>query len=113
MTPSTLFDAAMGACTIPFLAQGFNNPLVAASNYRVAPVCNVRLDSSWTAQFAVFRTDGNVKPFILQEEVPIQVDAIAEGSELEFNEHKHHYGIWASRNVGYGYWQHAVLVTMA
>ena len=37
--------------------------------------------------------------------------AMAEGSELEFNEDKHHYGISASRNVGYGYWQHGVLYT--
>jgi phage major head subunit gpT-like protein len=112
MVPSTLFNAAMGACAVPFLPQGMNNPLVAAGAYKVTPVSNVRLNASWTANFAVFRADGNVKPFIRQEELPIQVDAIAEGSELEFNEDKHHYGIKASRNVGYGYWQHGCLVTM-
>ena len=51
-------------------------------------------------------------PFIRQQEMPVQVDAIAEGSELEFNEKKHHYGVSASRNVGYGYWQHACLLQM-
>jgi len=40
------------------------------------------------------------------------VDAIAEGSELEFKEDVHQYGIKAMRNVGYGYWQKACLVTL-
>lgn len=113
MVPSTLFNAALGACSVPYLAQGMNNPLVAGNAYTVTPVSNVRLNSSWTAQFAVFRADGNTKPFIRQEEVPVKIAAIAEGTELEFNDNKHHYGVSASRNVGFGYWQHACLVTMA
>ena len=112
MVPSTMFNAAMAACSVPFLPQGMNNPLVAASAYRVLPVANVRLNASWTTEFAVFRTDGLTKPFILQNEYPVQIDAIAEGSELEFKEDKHYYGIKASRNVGFGYWQHGCLVTM-
>lgn len=112
MVPSTLFNAAMAACAVPFLPQGMNNPLPAAGAYRVTPVANVRLNASWTDKFVVFRTDGLTKPFIMQEELPVQVNAIAEGSELEFNEDKHHYGIKAIRNVGYGYWQHSCLVTM-
>lgn len=66
---------------------------------------------SWTTKFALFRADGSVKPFIKQEEQGVQVAAIAEGSELEFNERTHRYGVSAKRNVGYGYWQHACLVT--
>jgi phage major head subunit gpT-like protein len=41
------------------------------------------------------------------------VSAIAEGSELEFNERVHRYGLYASGNVGYGYWQQSCLVTLA
>jgi hypothetical protein len=66
---------------------------------------------TWTDKFALFRTDGNVKPFIRQEEEGIKVGAIAEGSELEFNERMHRYGVSAKRNAGYGYWQHACLYT--
>jgi phage major head subunit gpT-like protein len=29
---------------------------------------------------------------------------------LEFNEDKHHYGVKAIRNVGYGMWQRAVAI---
>lgn len=72
-------------------------------------VVNPRL--SWTTKFAMFRTDAATQALIRQEEEGVQVDAIAEGSELEFNERKHRYGVTASRNVGYGYWQRACLMT--
>ena len=42
----------------------------------------------------------------------VTVDAVAEGSETEFKEKKHLYGVKAIRNVGYGYWQRACYVTM-
>ena len=42
----------------------------------------------WTDKFAVFRTDGSVKPLIRQEEEAVMLKAIAEGSELEFEEDK-------------------------
>ena len=110
MTPLNLYPAALAACSLPIVAGGEQNILTRAG-YQLAAVANARLTNQ-TAVFYVFRTDGEVKPLIRQEEVPITIEAIAEGSELEFNEHKHHYGVWASRNVGYGYWQQACQVTM-
>lgn len=77
----------------------------------ITPVVNARL-STWTTKVAVFRTDSEVKPFIRQEEESLQIKAIAEGSELEFNEDKHHYGLSSWRNVGYGDWTRACLATM-
>lgn len=110
MVPVSLWLVGLAAVSLPNIASNVNN-VIGASPLDIRVVANSRL-SSWTASFAVFRTDGMVKPFIRQSEIPIQVDAIAEGSELEFREDKHQYGIMASRNVGYGYWQHAVKVTM-
>jgi len=110
MTPLNLYPSALAACSLPIVAGGEQNVL-AKAGYQLTPVANARLTNA-TAVFYVFRTDGQVKPLIRQEEVPITIEAIAEGSELEFNEHKHRYGVWASRNVGYGYWQHACVVTM-
>jgi phage major head subunit gpT-like protein len=84
----------------------------------VTSVAGMRFDvavnpflTAWTANFAVFRTDGRAKPFIRQEEVPITVEAIAEGSEEEFKNNRHLYGVKATRNVGLGYWQFGVLHT--
>lgn len=71
---------------------------------------NARL--SWTDKLAVFRTDSETKAFIRQEEEAVSMSAVAEGSELEFNENKHRYGVKASRNVGYGYWQRSALITL-
>ena len=55
------------------------------------------------------RTEFNVS--IISDSIIDMMDAIAEGSELEFREKKHQYGVKAMRNVGYGYWQRACLVT--
>lgn len=110
MVPLPFWETAAAALGNKMLANSRDNTIQNLSGMRFNLIVNPRL--TWTTKFAVFRTDGTTKPFIRQEEVPIQVDAIAEGSELEFNEHKHHYGIWASRAVGYGYWQHACLVTL-
>jgi phage major head subunit gpT-like protein len=106
--PVTLFPAAASAVSSATFGAGETNVLKNAG-FTVNLAMNPR--STWTNKIVVYRADGNVKPFILQEEKPISIKAIAEGSELEFNEDKHHYGIDAIRNVGYGYWQHACLAT--
>lgn len=62
---------------------------------------------STTDRFFMFRTDGAVRPFIIQEELDLQVSAIAEGSEEEFKNNRHLYGINKVGNVGYGLWQGA------
>jgi len=104
MVPVPYMAATLAAINNPVLTSGRTNTLQ-SSDFEIRPVINPRL--TWTDKFAVFRADGVVKPMIRQVEVDVEIDAIAEGSELEFNEKKHHYGVYASRNVGYGYWQHA------
>ena len=93
---------------------GESNPvkdILANSDFEIEVIANPYL--TYTTQFATFRTDAETKAFIRQEEVELQVKAIAEGSELEFNENKHHYGVSATRNVGFGMWQHAALATFS
>ena len=110
MVPLTYWATAIEAVNLPTVEAGGVNLLQnmpQGISIRVLP--NVRL--TWTTKMAVYRTDGRVKPFILQEEMPLSMKAVAEGSELEFNENKHRYGVDWSGNVGYGYWQHACLVT--
>lgn len=109
MVPVTFYSAALAAVGLPTVDVGEGNILNAMAtqdsfNFRVVP--NVRITATDT--FYVFRSDAKIKPFILQEEVPLEMTAIAEGSELEFKERRHEYGVYASRNVGYGMWQQAV-----
>lgn len=110
MTPISLWIPAKNALGMKLKGAGESSQLD-ISDFNISVVGNARL-STWTEQFAVFRADGANKPLIRQEEVPLQVSAKAEGSELEFDEDKHQYGVWASRNVGYGFWQSSCLVTM-
>ncbi|HEX7050362.1 MAG TPA: Mu-like prophage major head subunit gpT family protein [Longimicrobiales bacterium] len=110
MVPIKLWKSAQSAARAPVLSLGQTAlaRVMDAVNFAVVP--NPRL--SWTTQFAVFRTDGAIKSLIRQEEEPVQLKAIAEGSELEFREDKHHYGVDTWRNVGYGFWQRACRVNL-
>lgn len=115
MVPPTHMGAAMAAVNNPIIADGSGsktNTLTNLNNFNIEIVTNPRF-SSLTTKFMTFRTDGNVKPCIMQEEEELSVAAVAEGSELEFNEKKHHYGVSAMRNVGFGYWQHAAITTFS
>lgn len=112
MVPFSLLHAAQSATTMPqgtgVSEQRPNLP----PGMNVQAVGNARL-SAWTTKFAVFRSDGSVRALIRQQETGVMLKAKAEGSEYEFDHDAHQYGVDAWRNVGYGYWQHACLVTMA
>ena len=111
MVPPSYMGATTTALSSRMLANTEDNPLAGgAGGFTVVPVINPRL--TWTTKLAVFRADGRVKPFIWQEEEGTRVAAVAEGSELEFNNREHHYGVTRICNAAYGYWQHACLVTL-
>ncbi len=112
MVPVPFMASAMSALKNATIVDGSGSRqnTILSSGFSFDLWVNPRL--SWTTKFATFRTDGNAKPLIRQEEEAVKVDAIAEGSELEFNDKKHHYGVSASRNVGYGFWQHSNLTTL-
>jgi phage major head subunit gpT-like protein len=100
------FAAVLGA---EYIAAGQSNIVKTLDGFSFKLSVNPRLTSA--AKFYVFRADGNTKALIRQEEEGVKVAAIAEGSELEFTHNKHHYGVSAIRNVGYGYWQHGCVYT--
>ncbi len=108
--PITFYTAAAAAVAVPTFATGATN-VIKSTNFNIEIVPNPRL--TFTTQFVVFRTDGRLKPFILQEEEAVTVKAIAEGSELEFETGEHHYGVEAWRNVAYWAWYYSCLVTLA
>ncbi len=109
MAPMNMLSSALTALSSPIVNQT-SNALAAGEPFRVSWVANPRL--TWTDKFAVFRGDGDARPFIFQEELPVQVQVLAEGSELEINENQHQYGVKAIHGCGYGFWQHGCLVTL-
>jgi phage major head subunit gpT-like protein len=110
MVPTSLWTTAEAAVQSNLLANAVNI-IPQIRNVTIEVEMNARLNA-WTDKFAVFRTDGAVKPLIRQEETGVQLKAKAEGSDFEFDNDAHQYGVDCWRNVGYGYWQHACLVTM-
>lgn len=113
MVPVNMWAAAAQAISANMLSTGtgaIDNPLM-KNGLTINAIANPRLTG--TTVFYVFRTDGRAKPFILQNEEDATMNAIAEGSEEEFKNNRHLYGVKASRNVGYGYWQQAVHCTLS
>lgn len=98
---------------VPSVTSGESNVMVTLKqqDFEVVIAANPRL--TYTTQFATFRVDAPAKSFIRQEEEGLTIGAVAEGSEYEFDENKHKYGIKAIRNVGYGYWQYASHSTLS
>lgn len=78
----------------------YDNPMP-QSKFRVSAEFNPELTAF--NGFYITRIDSITKPFIRQEEVGVTMSAVGEGSELEFENDVHHYGVKALRNVGYAY----------
>lgn len=113
MVPVNMWGAAQAAVSSNLLNQGgaaIDNPLL-KMGLSLDVVANARMTSS--TKFCVFRTDGRAKPFILQNEEAVSMSSIAEGSEHEFKNNEHLYGVKAIRNVGYGLYQHAIRATLS
>ncbi|MCG8434460.1 MAG: Mu-like prophage major head subunit gpT family protein [Gammaproteobacteria bacterium] len=108
MVPTPFWEASVTAVNLPTLNNESNLiPNLPGLSFSVLP--NPRLP--WTDKFATFRADmsDGVKPFIKQEEQPLNVSAQAENSPEEFYNKRHVYGVDWIGNYGYGFWQHACL----
>lgn len=114
MVPVPFLAAAGAALKNPVIVDdkgSRTNTITNMGGFQFELAVNPRLP--WDDKFVTFRTDGQTKPFIRQEEEGVTLSALAEGSTVEFEHNKHQYGVKAIRNVGYGYWQHACLSTFA
>lgn len=109
MVPVSLWFVAKACIAVPLSAGGATNPVKVLADLDIAVASNPRLSGN---KIFVFRADGDVKAFIRQEEESVQIKAKAEGSEYEFDNDAHQYGVDTWRNVGYGYWQHACSVAI-
>ena len=113
MVPHNLWGAAIAAANKATLntGSGIVDNTLKNTDFKIEVAMNARYAAS--AVFEVFRPDKEVKPFIMQEEVGIKTSAIAEGSEHEFKNREHLYGVETSRAVGLGFWQLAARATLS
>lgn len=101
---------ALGATVIVDGGQARSNNIMAVGSiggFTFDVVTNPRL--TWTDKFAIFRTDSVLKPFVKQVEVDTEVSAIAEGSEEEFKNKRHLYGVNRTMNFGLNDWKGAAM----
>ena len=109
-TPA-LYGGLVQAIGLNALASGADNPLRALNGINILPVLNPRRSAA-TSEFDIFRLDGPT-PFIHQIELDLQTTIIGAGSETEYEEDAHKFGIKTLRAMGFGYWQSAAEVTFS
>lgn len=97
-----------------YLTSGSSNPVsgLKSMGYNFDIVLNPNLTSATDCVY-IFRNDGKLKPFILQEETAPTVTVIGAGSEEEFKNRRHLFGTERIGNAGYGLWQFALKATMS
>jgi phage major head subunit gpT-like protein len=114
MVPHAYMNVALQAVATPVQVAETQSALQALKQaFSISAMANPRLSTlAASHQFVVFRTDSYLKSFIRQQETTISYKEKAEGSDYEFDNDAHQYGIDVWRNVGYGFWQNSCLVTM-
>lgn len=115
MVPVPFWGAAKTAVNAKMLISGagvgHDNVLPLFGDISISVVANPRL--TWTTKLAIFRTDGYAKPMIVQEKEGLSMEALEAGTEHAFFNQAYVYGVKMKGNVGYGYWQHALLETLS
>jgi phage major head subunit gpT-like protein len=111
MVPPKMIGAFAAATNVDLALAGARN-ILSVQDFKVKAIANPRLTASNNIVF-LFRTDSEAKPFIMQEELPMQAQYIGAGSEEEFKNNRHLFGGKAIRNVGPGLWQHAIKATLS
>jgi phage major head subunit gpT-like protein len=112
---ASLYGGLVQAIGLNSLASGADNPLVGMKSQlgiSITPIFNPRRSAA-TSEFDIFRSDGNVKPFIHSVEVPLTTEVIGAGSETAFTEDAYKFGLKIIEGATYGYWQHAAEVTFS
>ena len=89
MTSPNLWPYLAPAVVAEQITSGETNviKMLEKDGFRISLACNPRL--TYTTQFVTFRTDAPAKPLIRQEEEPLKVSALAEGSDEEFKNDRH------------------------
>jgi len=83
-----------------------------AAGYQFVPLFLPGLTSA-TTKVRMFRMDGELKPFILQQEQDIEYNLLGRGSDFYFENKSIKLGVDASRGAGYGLWEHMIQGTFS
>lgn len=112
-TPA-LFSSLMQAITGKILQGLLDNPIngFEAAGFKFTPLFLPSLTGA-TAKIRIFRTDGELKPFILQEEQAPEYQVLGQDSDYHFQNKAILLGVDASRGAGYGLFEYAIEGTLS
>jgi phage major head subunit gpT-like protein len=108
MYPVKYLGAMKAAHKNMFSSAGVSNTVKAMTedgDITLTLVPNARMTKTAAAagrRVHMFRTDADIKPMIWQDEVEADLDALAEGSDYEFHNLAHVYGVTREGAGGYG-----------
>jgi len=114
MVHPEVMGGTLTALASNLLQAGNTNPLNAfkqAGNFSIMPIINPRITTA--TEVFLFRLDGGIKPFITQVEEPLTVQVLGQGSDLEFEEDVHAFGIKKTCASGYGEYKFACRGTLS
>lgn len=112
MVNPAMWGAAIAAVRANRLdSSGGNDNVLLTQDFKVDVIPNPRLTS--TDVVYMFRNDGAMKPFILQEAIPLTMDFLGEGSDRAFFTNQYVFGAQATRAAGYGQWAYALKGTLS
>jgi hypothetical protein len=113
MTSPVLWQWLVPATVNATVNQGDTNTIFSlkADGFNISVVANPLL--TYTVDFDVYRTDAPLKPFAIQEEVPLEFDVLGEDSE-HFRLNNSIMGkAYTRKNVGFARWEYAVHATLS
>jgi phage major head subunit gpT-like protein len=113
MTAPALWQYLVPATLNAVVNQGDTNTIVSLrqDGFDISIAANGLLD--YTTEFDVYRTDAPLKPYAIQEEVPLEFNVLDESSE--------HYRLnnsilgmaYTRKNVGFARWEYATHATLS
>lgn len=110
MVPANL-DAATRAAMGSVLRKSGSSNEVREQDYALSIISNPRLTTD--TELYVFRTDTEMKPFILQDEKPVEMQVLGPESDKYFDTGKLSFGAYARRAVVNGEYTHAIRGTLS
>lgn len=113
--PFNLYGVALAAASQTMLTSGLGtvagNTLAGA--FKISVFTHTTLGTTANGVFYVFRSDAAAKPLIHQVQSENEVSTLGAGSDAEFKENKHYFGVKSVMNIGYGMWQYAARCTLS
>jgi hypothetical protein len=109
-----LWSALTTALNSNIITGVVDNPMngLKLGGFNFKPLFTPELTSA-TTKVRMYRTDGAVKPFILQEERGVEYKELGAGSDFEFENDAIKFGVQTNRGAGYGDWKQALEATLS